>query len=269
MACFNSRLPAVIGFVVGAWWRAGLRLRCAGTLGYRFRGMAAVRERLELSRTGLEQAAYRHVDRGPQLRRTRAAAVAAGIVAVHGANLVVEDSDLRAWARRWGRGIHAFTPGTLIAALQRETAAVMAVGGGPGRGLVRAGTRHTAWTQHCLCGARVAKRLSQRRHHCPGCRDLVAALLGAHTTLTDPAVPGPARIDWPTAHTTLHTRGVQAINEGLQGALPESTGTHRPDPPPHGAGLRRPQRSTSHPEPPGTTGRDHAGTTRRTPRTAT
>jgi hypothetical protein len=184
--------------------------------------------------------------------RTRAATVAAQIVAVHGANLIVEDSDLRAWARRWGRGIHAFTPGTLITALHRETAAVAALNGQPG--LVRAGTRHTAWTQHCLCGARVTKDLSQRRHHCSGCRlagdrDLVAALLGAHTTLTDPAVPGTARIDWPTAHATLHTCGVQAINEGLQGALSESTGTHRPDPPPHGgARLRRPQRSTSHPK---------------------
>jgi hypothetical protein len=154
-----------------------------------------------------------------------AATIAAHIVAVHGAKLVVEDCDLRAWARRWGRGIHAFTPGTLITALRHETAAVVAVSGGPGLGLMRAGTRHTAWTQHCLCGARVAKGLGQRRHNCSGCglagdRDLVAALLGAHTTLTDPAVPGPARIDWPTAHTTLHTCGVQAINEGLQGALP-------------------------------------------------
>jgi hypothetical protein len=99
----------------------------------------------------------------------------------------------------WGRGIHAFTPGTLITALHRETAAVAALNGQPG--LVRAGTWHTARTQHCRCGARVAKGLSQRRHDCSGCGlvrdpDLVAALLGAHTVLADPAVPGTARIDW-------------------------------------------------------------------------
>ncbi|MEV6926202.1 zinc ribbon domain-containing protein [Dactylosporangium sp. NPDC051485] len=84
----------------------------------------------------------------------------------------------------------------LLTALRRETTAVAAhTGRGPGPGLVRAGTRRTAWTQHCLCGQRVPKDLADRRHHCPGCgltgdRDLVAALIGAHTVLTGPTQPG-------------------------------------------------------------------------------
>ncbi|MEV8511299.1 hypothetical protein [Dactylosporangium sp. NPDC051484] len=189
-----------------------------------------------------------------QAGRTRARTIAATLVATHGANLVVEDCDLRSWARRWGRGIHAFTPGMLITALQHETRQVAALG--HGSGLVRAGTRYTAWTQHCLCGTRVPKHLRQRRHHCPDCgltgdRDLVAALLGAHTVLADPNVPGTARIDWPAAQTTLDTVGVEAINQGLQGALSESTGNPRPTRHPHGARPRRPQRSTSHPRPHG------------------
>ncbi|GAA4245509.1 hypothetical protein GCM10022255_013180 [Dactylosporangium darangshiense] len=96
----------------------------------------------------------------------------------------------------------------------------------------------------CSCGCGGA-----RRHHCPTCgltgdRDLVAALLGAHTVLHDRARPGRARIDWAGAQHTLDTYGVEAINNGLQGALTESTG-HRPSPHPRSGGTRRPQRSTS------------------------
>ncbi|MEV6929092.1 hypothetical protein AB0M46_32005 [Dactylosporangium sp. NPDC051485] len=66
---------------------------------------------------------------------TRARITAAALVAVHGAGLVVEDADIRVWARRWGRGIHAFTPGMLLTALRRETTAVVAhTGRGPGPG---------------------------------------------------------------------------------------------------------------------------------------
>ncbi|WP_432968657.1 hypothetical protein [Dactylosporangium sp. CA-233914] len=188
-----------------------------------------------------------------QAGRTRARIVAAGIVATHGRNLVVEAGDLRAWARRWGRSIHAFTPGILVAAVDREAAKVAALAGGGG--LVRAGTRHTAWTQHCLCTARVPKHLHHRRHTCPHCgltgdRDLVAALIGAHTVLSDPAVPGTARVDWVAAQTTLATHGTNVINEGLQGALLESIGHHRPGRHSTGARPRRPQRSTSHPRRP-------------------
>ncbi|GAA2396106.1 hypothetical protein [Dactylosporangium salmoneum] len=179
---------------------------------------------------------------------TRARITAAALIAVHGLGLVVEDTDIRAWARRWGRGIHAFTPGMLLTALRRETTAV-AAHTGRGLGLVRAGTRHTAWTQHCLCSQRVPKSLADRRHHCPGCgltgdRDLVAALIGAHTVLTDPAQPGTARVDWDAARATLDRYGVETINGGLQGALTESTGTHHPDPHHTGGRPRRPQPTT-------------------------
>jgi hypothetical protein len=194
-----------------------------------------------------------------QAGRTRARNVAADLVAVHGTDLVVEAGDLRVWARRWGHGMYAFTPGMLLAALDHETAKVTALtasdgaggaGGATGGGLVRAGTRHTAWTQHCLCGTRVPKQLRHRRHACTACgitgdRDLVAALIGAHTVLTQPGVPASARIDWTHASSTHCRLGVDTINQGLQGALTESTGHHRPHP--NGASGRRPQRSTHHP----------------------
>ncbi|WP_203987074.1 zinc ribbon domain-containing protein [Virgisporangium aurantiacum] len=194
--------------------------------------------------------------------RTRARTFAAAVVAVHGPDLTVEDSDIRAWARHWGRGIHAFTPGMLLQALRHETTAVTLHRHNrhPGTGLVRAGTRHTAWTQHCLCGRREPKSLGQRRHECPACgltgdRDLVAALIGAHTVFTDTAQPSSARIDWAAAHQTLDRYGVQAIRQGLQGALTESTGTHRPDRHHTGARPRRPQRSLLPTSPTGRTRR--------------
>lgn len=187
--------------------------------------------------------------------RTRARIMAADLVAVHGARLTVEDGDIRHWARRWGRGIHAFTPGMLLHALDREVTAVAALRSHDTEtmagtvGLLRAGTRHTAWTQHCLCGNRVPKQLRDRRHTCPTCglhgdRDLVAALVGAHTALTDPNQPGTAHIDWTATRYTLDQYGVEAINQGLQGALTESTGTPRPDRHHTSARTRRPQRST-------------------------
>ncbi|WP_204006457.1 zinc ribbon domain-containing protein [Virgisporangium aurantiacum] len=206
--------------------------------------------------------------------RTRARTTAAALVAVHGPDLTVEDSDIRNWARRWGRRLHIFTPGMLLNALKHETEAVTALrrqhldrahttpnstadaGMHIRVGLVRAGTWHTAWSQHCLCGRRTPKHLRERRHHCPECglagdRDLVAALIGAHTTLTDPARPDTARVDWTAARITLDHYGVATINraldEGLQGALTESTGTHRPDRHRTGARPRRPQRSTAPP----------------------
>ena len=54
--------------------------------------------------------------------------------------------------------------------------------GGAG-GVQRASTRTTALSQHCACGVRVTKRLSDRVHRCPACgltgdRDAVASVFG-------------------------------------------------------------------------------------------
>ncbi|MEU2389775.1 hypothetical protein [Streptomyces sp. NPDC007369] len=111
----------------------------------------------------------------------RARKIAAAVVAAHGPNLTVEDSDIRTWFRLWGRACSATTPGRLIAALAAECTAA-------GGRLLRASTFTTALSQHCLCGRRVTKSLRQRTHHCDsaggGCglkgdRDLVSAALAA------------------------------------------------------------------------------------------
>ncbi len=153
-------------------------------------------------------------------RNDRARRVAAEVVGTHGASLVVEEGDLRLWARRWGRGMMAFTPGRLLAAIAHEAQAVAALGSGTG--LLKAATRPTALSQHCLCAIRVPKTLADRTHRCPSCglvgdRDLVAAALGAFVTFLDPLDPGTARVDYQAARLAL------ARIPGLKAALAESS----------------------------------------------
>ena len=141
-------------------------------------------------------------------RRDHARRIAGAIVGEHGCRLTVEDCDLRTWARRWGRSLAAFSPATLLAAIEREAEAVARVAGGPG-GLARASTHTTALSQHCLCGQRVDKPLGQRVHTCPSCelrgdRDAVAAVLAAFVVFTRPGDPASARVDVDAAHAAAH-----------------------------------------------------------------
>jgi hypothetical protein len=151
-----------------------------------------------------------------EARGHRARRLAAAIVAVHGPHLSIEEGDIGAWFRLWGRACLAFTPGRLIGALDRECAA-------SGGALVRVGTSPTALSQHCLCGARVPKSLGQRTHRCPDCglsgdRDLVSAALAAFTTLDDAGLPGSARVDYDHAR-----RALSAFGQRLKAAVAEST----------------------------------------------
>jgi hypothetical protein len=151
----------------------------------------------------------------------RARATAADLVAAHGGNLVIEDTDIRTWFRLWGARLRHTTPGRLITAIDREATAV-------GGRLLRASTFTTALSQHCHCGQRVAKTLAQREHHCPACglagdRDLHSASLGAHVTLTDPDDPSTARVDY-----TLAANTTIVFHQGLQEALASQPQQHGP-----------------------------------------
>ncbi|MFT3915236.1 MAG: hypothetical protein QM704_14290 [Anaeromyxobacteraceae bacterium] len=53
---------------------------------------------------------------GVQARRDRARRVAAQVVQTHGYRIFAEEGHISAWARRWGRGVAAFTPGLLVSA---------------------------------------------------------------------------------------------------------------------------------------------------------
>lgn len=116
-------------------------------------------------------------DRRRTAERTRRRnELARTIVTEMGADLVTEDVSVRPWQRRWGRSILAFAPGELQGAIGTEAK----LAGGPG---VTRVPSSLALTATCHCGARTAKSLAQRAHHCLVCdntpvqRDLHSALL--------------------------------------------------------------------------------------------
>jgi hypothetical protein len=167
-----------------------------------------------------------------QARRDRARQIAADLVATHGYQLVAEDVRVSAWSRSWGRGVAAFSPSTLLAAIDREARAVAALAGGDG-GVTRAATYTTALSQHCPCGARVDKRLADRIHHCDRCRlhgdrDAVSAVLASFAVLAQRREPASARVDYGAAGAALaEIRRVLAPSSesylGWQDTLSEST----------------------------------------------
>lgn len=155
---------------------------------------------------------------GTQAKQARAQQIARTIVAQHGPNLAVEHTNIRAWAKLWGRGIALFSPGMLTAAAKLECAAA-------GERLLRAGTAQTALSQQCPCGARAKKPLAQRTHQCAcgivGDRDLTAAAIGACVHLDDPDQPGSARIN----EDLRAALAARIATTGLQEALARSTAT--------------------------------------------
>ena len=172
-------------------------------------------------RIGCDHAAA--VRRTSQAKQARAAHLAAAIVAAHGSTITVEDCRISTWARLWGKRIALFSPGMLVAALQRECQAA-------GGRFYRAGTHATAMSQHCLCGARMAKTLAQRSHDCGQCglrgdRDIVSAALAACVEFTDPENPRTAAVDYQLAH---------ALRDGLasQQEWEGSVNRHQPPTPP-------------------------------------
>jgi transposase len=166
-------------------------------------------------------------------RKDHAREVAGAVVQEHGCTLTMEACDLRSWSRQWGRSVAAFAPGTIIAAIAREADAVAAVAMTEG-GVVRASTRTTALSQHCLCGERVAKDLGQRTHTCPSCglqgaRDTIAAVLAAHVVFGNRHEPKSAAVDYGACRALLDALPSKTIdyrlllNRGRQDARSEST----------------------------------------------
>jgi hypothetical protein len=216
-------------------------------------------------RTRVDQAA--EARGASQAKRARAREVAARIVATHGNTITVEDCSISTWSRLWGKRITLFSPGMLVAALARECAAT-------GGALQRAGTRSTALSQHCLCGARVPKPLAQRTHHCPACglradRDVTSAVLAACIDFTNPDDPATARVDYTLADALRASLASQQEGEGSvnqhqppasPNAGPARTGSHHPvasaeqaalGPPPNRPGTpgrRGPSRKQQHPK---------------------
>ena len=153
-------------------------------------------------------------DADSQARRDLARQIGARVVRDHGFAFVIEDCDLRAWMRRWGRRMAAFSPGLLVRAIDHEAAAVARLAGTRG-GVERASTGTTALSQHCLCGERAAKSLAQRTHTCGAChlsanRDVVSATLAACVVVATPGEPASATIDQALARALLDAPNTRA-----------------------------------------------------------
>ena len=160
-----------------------------------------------------------------QARRDHARQIAGALISAHGYQLTIEDCDLRAWTRQWGTSIAKFSPGVLAAAIEREARAVAKLTGIAGC-VRRASTRTTALSQHCLCGARVTKPLSERTHDCTACglrgdRDAIAATLAACIVFADPDLATSAMIDFALARSLLDAPNSREV---LTSTLPYALG---------------------------------------------
>ncbi|HKU43359.1 MAG TPA: zinc ribbon domain-containing protein, partial [Polyangiales bacterium] len=188
------------------------------------------RDQLSASYRRMRAAQAAEADAAARTRRDRARQIAADVVAVHGFQLVVEDTSIAAWSRSWGRAVAAFSPGLLVAAIDREARAVAAFVGGCG-GVERAATRPTALSQHCPCGASVRKSLADRVHRCPVChlhadRDAVAAVLASFVMFATRGAPSSAMVDYTATAAALPAirRALSISSPGWQDTRSESNG---------------------------------------------
>ena len=118
-----------------------------------------------------------------------------------------------------GRAVSAFSPGTLLTAIRRESLAVAKQAGAVG-GVRDASTRTTALSQHCLCGARVEKSLGERIHRCTVCglqgdRDAVSAALASFVEFTTDEESS-AFVDYVAARALLGERTTKIFLDTLE-----------------------------------------------------
>jgi hypothetical protein len=175
----------------------------------------------------LRAARAAEADRAARVRRDRARQWAVDVIAQHGYRFVVEDCNITAWSTSWGGALAAFSPGTLVTAIDREARAVAELAGASG-GVSRAATRTTALSQHCPCSARVSKRLADREHRCAQCglvgdRDAIAATLASFVSL-EADVPTSARVDYEASRNAQPAiqKLFHSSYEGWQDTLSES-----------------------------------------------
>lgn len=188
------------------------------------------RDRLSACHRRQRAAQAADAEAAARTRRDLARQIAAGLVATHGYTLIVEDTRIATWASSWGASVAAFSPATLLAAIDREARAVAAGAGSLG-GVTRAATNTTALSQHCPCGARIAKQLADRVHACPACglrgdRDAVSAVLASFVEVERDS-PISARVDYGASSAALnaihHALRGSFTYQGWQDTLPEST----------------------------------------------
>jgi len=100
-----------------------------------------------------------------------------------GPHLRAEQLNYVAWQKMFPRSVRDRAPGAFVEQAHRKAESA-------GGSFYDYDPRTTALSQHCVCGERSKKSLSQRVHRCLGCgldadRDLLAAYLGLFVALVD------------------------------------------------------------------------------------
>lgn len=145
----------------------------------------------------------------------------------HGSIINTENISLRAWQKLFGRSIRDRAPGVFMGLVTRKAESA-------GGRINLISTRSTALSQHCVCGRKEKKPLSQRTHNCQ-CgvimqRDLMAAYLALHTdTTTTPHVlhADKARVAYQGAEPLLRAAWQHATQPANGRKLPSTFGTPR------------------------------------------
>jgi hypothetical protein len=155
-------------------------------------------------------------------KKTRAYDVAVQLIAIHGANWMIEDCNLIAWAQLWGKSLHAASPGMVTSELAKLTARL-------GGSFVKVATGPTALSSHCLCGRRAKKDLGERVHRCASCgftghRDMVSAALGTCVVHTDVSDPRSARVNYAMSATLQAELAVTSANQVSTNQTSSNTG---------------------------------------------
>jgi transposase len=119
----------------------------------------------------------------------------------------VEKAQYRAWQKRYGKAILHHAPSAFLGILTGKVTALQG-------GLVEINPYQTALSQHCVCGHRKKKPLSERTHRCERCgfvwsRDEVSAFLALHTTHSE----GSSATNFPAAQAALprHRHGAAGV----------------------------------------------------------
>lgn len=154
-------------------------------------------------------------------KKIKAHDVAVQLVGTHGVHWKIEDCNLTAWAKLWGKSLSAFAPGMV-------TTELVSLAGRHGGSFVKLATGPTALSSHCLCGRRAKKGLGQRTHVCAACgftgnRDLVSAALGTCVVHADITVPTSARVNFTKAASLLAAVSSSPLTNGHQDALTSQT----------------------------------------------
>ena len=93
-----------------------------------------------------------------------------------GSTIITENVSVQGWASgKFGKSITEYSPGTFMSKLEDKSDK-----------FIKLNTQKTCLSQHCVCGNKKKKELSERIHHCEVCgrtiqRDLLSAYLMLYT----------------------------------------------------------------------------------------